>query len=85
MGWSEHAGLIHPHHEQRNGLEIRSQRWIRELNLSDQQMHEVNSVLDDFGHYYDNLIADGQTRIRQILTPEQRRKFDQMIQAGAAR
>jgi Spy/CpxP family protein refolding chaperone len=84
MGWSEHAGLIHSRNAQTR-FEMQSQAWIRQLHLTQGQVREVDSVLDDFGRYYDNLMADGQTRIRQILNPEQRRKFDELIQNGAVR
>lgn len=86
MSWGEHAGILHAHAaHQSNSFTSDAERWRRELDLSDQQMHEMNSILDDFGHYYDNLIADGQTRIRQILNPEQRAKFDKMIADGGGR
>jgi hypothetical protein len=51
----------------------------RQLGLSDQQARQLDSILDDFGRYYDNLMADGQTRIRQILDDQQRQKFDKLI------
>ncbi len=79
MSWGEHTGIFHPRTDQKLSFTADAERWRRDLNLSDQQMREMNSILDDFGHYYDNLIADGQTRIRQMLTPEQRAKFDRMI------
>lgn len=50
------------------------------LNLSDEQTKQLTSVLDDFSHYYDNLLADGKTRILQILTPDQQKLFYQMQQ-----
>jgi hypothetical protein len=53
--------------------------WKQELNLSDQQTVQLTSILDDFSHYYDNVLADGNSRIMQILNPEQRRKYEQML------
>jgi len=50
------------------------------LNLSDDQTKQLTSVLDDFSHYYDNLLADGKSRILQILNPDQTKLFDQMLQ-----
>jgi hypothetical protein len=50
-----------------------------ELNLTDEQTRQVTSFLDDFSHYYDNLLADGYSRIQQILTPEQKQRFAQMV------
>lgn len=51
-----------------------------ELNLSDDQSRQLISILDDFSHYYDNVLADGSSRIRQILDPEQQKRFDRLLQ-----
>ena len=53
--------------------------WKQQLNLTDEQTTQLTSVLDDFSRYYDNVMADGNTRIVQILNPEQRAKFEQML------
>lgn len=82
MGMSGHSGHLR---NQPSGFAMDADRWRQELNLSDQQAKEMNSILDDFGRYYDNLIADGQTRVRQILNPQQRRKFDQLIEDRGGR
>lgn len=80
MGYGEHSGLIHKQAgASSSGFAISADEMRRQLNLSDQQALKLNSILDDFGRYYDNLMADGQTRIREILNDEQRRKFDRMI------
>jgi len=81
MGYGEHTGLFHSHKPaiSSGGFAISADEMIKQLDLSDQQAHQLNSILDDFGRYYDNLMADGQTRIRQILNDEQRRKFDRLI------
>jgi Spy/CpxP family protein refolding chaperone len=50
------------------------------LNLTEEQTRQVTSVLDDFSTMYDNLLADGHTRILQILDPEQKKRFAQMFQ-----
>ena len=50
------------------------------LNLTDEQTRQVTSVLDDFSTMYDNLLADGHSRILQILDPEQKKRFAQMLQ-----
>ncbi len=82
MGYGEHTGIIHSHKPATaasRGFAISAEEMRRQLDLSDQQARQLNSILDDFGRYYDNLMADGQTRIRQILNDEQRRKFDRLI------
>jgi hypothetical protein len=39
----------------------------------------MESILDDFSTYYRNVVADGKSRIMQILNDDQRRKFEQML------
>ena len=82
MGYGEHTGLFHSHKPvttSARGFAISAEEMRKQLDLSDQQARQLDSILDDFGRYYDNLMADGQTRIRQILNDEQRRKFDRLI------
>jgi len=50
------------------------------LNLTDDQTRQLTSILDDFSHYYDNLLADGNSRILDILNPEQKKRFAEMLQ-----
>jgi hypothetical protein len=83
MGYGEHTGIIHSHKQAApppsSAFAVSADELRRQLGLSDQQVHQLDSILDDFGRYYDNLMADGQTRIRQILNDDQRRKFDRLI------
>jgi hypothetical protein len=53
--------------------------WKEELDLSEQQTVQLTSILDDFSHYYDNVLADGNSRIMQILNPEQKLRYEQML------
>lgn len=64
---------------------LRMDQLQRELKLSPQQAREVQSALDDYVLYYQNLQgqmedirAQGHTRIMKILDPEQQRKFESM-------
>jgi hypothetical protein len=50
------------------------------LNLSDDQTRQLTSILDDFSRYYDNLLADGNSRILRLLNPDQKKLFYQMLQ-----
>jgi len=50
------------------------------LNLSHDQTKQLTSILDDFSHHYDNPLADGNSRILQILNPDQKKLFYQMLQ-----
>lgn len=54
-------------------------RWKRDLNLSDRQATQIVQILDDFSKYYDNVLADGSTRIMQVLDSKQQAKFQQML------
>jgi hypothetical protein len=61
------------------GLYMSVAEWKQGLDLSDEQTVQLISILDDFARYYDNVLADGNSRIMQILNPEQRRKFERML------
>lgn len=58
---------------------ITVERWKQDLNLNDKQAAQIVDILDDFSKYYDNVLADGNTRIMQILDPKQQAKFQQML------
>ena len=70
---------MHAAHPGFNGHTFSTREWKEKLNLTDDQTRQLNSILDDIALYYDNVIADGNTRIKQILNPDQRLKFDQMM------
>jgi uncharacterized protein YlxW (UPF0749 family) len=63
----------------KDGMSMSIREWKQELNLSDDQTRQLTSVLDDFSRYYDNLLADGNTRIIQILNEAQKQKYKRMI------
>jgi Spy/CpxP family protein refolding chaperone len=78
MSFSGRAGL-HGAPPPATGLSMSVTEWKEELNLTDQQTVQLTSILDDFAHYYDNVLADGNSRIMHILNPEQQRKFEKML------
>lgn len=58
----------------------------KELQLTPEQAAEIETVLDEFVLYYQNLQgqmddfrAEGKKRILRALTPEQRKKFEKMV------
>ena len=60
-------------------------RLKRELNLTPDQAERLKTILDDFVKYHEDLQnqiedvrATGRNRILQMLTPEQRRRFEQL-------
>lgn len=62
-----------------SGLSMSVTEWKKELSLTDDQSHELTSILDDFSRYYDNVLSDGNSRILQILDPVQKKRFEQML------
>jgi Spy/CpxP family protein refolding chaperone len=52
----------------------------KELDLTPAQAEQMQSVLDDFWQYYRTVLTDGKQRVEQLLNPEQRKKFEQMLQ-----
>lgn len=62
-----------------DGHRMTLDKWKKELSLSDDQVRQIETVLDDFSKYYDNVLADGNTRILQILDERQRTKFERML------
>ncbi len=78
MSISGHASL-HKTRAVPSGYSLSVDEWKSTLDLTDEQTAELTSILDDFAHYYDNVLADGNSRILQILKPAQRIKFEQMM------
>jgi Spy/CpxP family protein refolding chaperone len=69
------------------GREMTMQMLKRELDLSPEQATKVETEIDDFVMYYqglqgqmDDWRAEGKKRIMQILTPEQQKKFERIMQ-----
>ena len=53
--------------------------WKKQLDLSDDQTRQIISILDDFSQYYDNVLADGNSRIMQVLNPDQKQRFERLL------
>jgi hypothetical protein len=60
-------------------------KLTKELNLSAEQSVRLKTILDDFVKYHEDLEAQiedvratGKNRIVQMLTPEQRKKFEEL-------
>ncbi len=56
------------------------------LNLTPPQEQIITKILDDYGKYYQNIederedvAEDGRRRILDALTPDQRKRFNEMI------
>ncbi|HEY7388252.1 MAG TPA: hypothetical protein VH640_07070 [Bryobacteraceae bacterium] len=51
----------------------------KELNLSAPQAEQVSSILADMWQYYRTVLTDTKSRVEQVLTREQRDKFEQIL------
>lgn len=69
-----------PAYETGQGQNLYFERLQKELNLDSKQSEQVKSILNDFWLYYKSVLSEGRTRIEQVLTPEQRAKFEQILQ-----
>jgi hypothetical protein len=78
MSFSGHSAF-HGVQPPATGLVMSVPEWKQRLDLTDQQTEQLQSILDDFSHYYDNVLADGNSRIMQILNDDQKRKFERML------
>lgn len=81
----------------RAGWEAGGREWTlqmmqKELQLTPQQAGEIETVLDEFVLYYQNLQGqmddfrtEGKNRIVRVLTPEQKAKFERMMSKVSAK
>jgi hypothetical protein len=56
------------------------ERMQKELDLTPAQSEQIQSVLNDFWQYYRTVLSDSKQRVEQLLTEEQRRKFERILQ-----
>ncbi len=68
------------------------ERLQKELDLTPEQSDRLKTILDDFVKYHDDLEAQiedvratGRNRILQMLTPEQRKRFEKLSGQLSAR
>jgi hypothetical protein len=66
--------------------DVTLKRLQKELSLTPEQTVEIETVLDDFTMYYqmlqaqmDEVRATGKSRMDQLLTEEQRKKFNRIM------
>jgi hypothetical protein len=80
MNLGAHARLHRAPFWTATGKAIYIERVKKDLDLTPAQTEQMESILDDFGKYYRTVLADGKSRIMQMLNEDQRRKFEQMLQ-----
>jgi hypothetical protein len=69
-----------PAFETAQGQTMYFERLQKELNLTAAQSDQVKSILGDFWQYYRTVLSECRGRIDQILTADQRVKFDRLLQ-----
>jgi len=79
MDFGVHRTRI-PSFETPAGKALYFERMQRELNLTPAQSEQMQSVLNDFWQYYRTVLSDGKQRVEALLNPEQRQKFEKMLQ-----
>ena len=62
------------------GKALNFERMQKELNLTPAQSEQVRSVLSDLWQYYHTVLSDSKQRVEQLLTDEQKQKFEKMLQ-----
>jgi Spy/CpxP family protein refolding chaperone len=80
MDFGVHNRLRPPTFETPQGQALPFDRLQKELNLTPAQSEQVKSILNDFWTYYRSVLSEGRVRIEQVLTPEQREKFERLLQ-----
>jgi hypothetical protein len=62
------------------GKALNFERLRRELDLTSSQAEQVESILEDEWKYYRMVLTDSKSRVEQVLTKEQREKFERVLQ-----
>lgn len=61
------------------GRDLALQRLEKELDLTPTQTDQLRTILDDFGKYYQGVLASGKNSIFAILDDRQKRKFEKLL------
>src|SRR2546421_625640 len=80
MSFGGHARLHQPAFDTAAGKALYYARIQKELELSPAQMEQMQSILNDLWRYYRVVISDSKVRVEQVLTDEQRKKFERILQ-----
>jgi Spy/CpxP family protein refolding chaperone len=75
-----HRSLHQPTFDTPQGKVRYFERMQKELDLTPAQSEQIQSVLNDFWELYHTVLSDGKVRVEQLLTDEQRKKFELMLQ-----
>ena len=75
-----HSRLHQPAFDTPQGRSLNFEKLQKELNLTPPQAEQVQSILNDFWQYYRTVLTDSKSRVDQVLTQEQREKFERLLQ-----
>jgi hypothetical protein len=80
MSFGAHQRLHQPAFDTAAGKSAYFARIQRELQLTPAQAEQMQSILNDLWKYYQVVITDSRIRVEQILTEQQRKKFESILQ-----
>jgi hypothetical protein len=75
-----HNRLRPPAFDTPAGKALNFERLRKELDLTASQAEQVESILEDEWKYYRMVLTDSKSRVEQVLTKEQREKFERVLQ-----
>jgi Spy/CpxP family protein refolding chaperone len=79
MGSRAHLRMHQQAFETAAGRALSFDRLQRELSLTPAQAEQVSSILADMWQYYRTVLTDSKARVEQVLTPQQRDKFEHLL------
>ncbi len=62
------------------GKALKFDELQKQLNLTPVQAEQIQSILNDMWQYYRTVLSDSKSRVEQVLTAEQRAKFERLLQ-----
>jgi len=80
MSFGAHTRLHQPAFDTASGKTAYFVRIRKELDLTPAQSAQMESILNDLWKYYGVVMNDSRTRVEQVLTEEQRKKFEHILQ-----
>ena len=80
MNLGVHTRLHQPAFDTPQGRTLEFGKLQKELSLTPSQAEQVQSILNDFWQYYRTVLSDSKSRVEQVLTPDQREKFERLLQ-----
>ncbi|MBZ5725547.1 MAG: hypothetical protein LAP87_11155 [Acidobacteriia bacterium] len=80
MNLGVHKSLHQPAFDTPQGKALYFERLQKDLDLTPAQSEQMQSILNDFWQFYRTVLSDSKSRIEQVLTPEQRKKFERLLQ-----